>query len=462
MAINVKGLKILIIGTGISGRAAARLMCGRSASVILFDSRNDIDKEAVLKEFSAMDDIRIYTGELPPTVARAVDFVVLSPGVPYDSPFVMPFRNRQLSVMGEVELAYSFSKGDLLAITGTNGKTTTTTLVGDIVRNWHIRKKGNADSVYVVGNIGNPYSEAAMKADENSVFVAELSSFQLETIETLRPNVASILNITPDHMDRHHTMENYINAKARILENMRETDTMVLNYDDDTVRSLRNRSRARAVFFTRDPDYRRQERDTDFLHMDKDVIYYNDESILNVHDMKLLGTHNYENVMAAIGMSVSYGVPMDIILDTVINFNAVEHRIEFVKTVDGVDYYNDSKGTNPDAAAKAVLAMEKRVCLIAGGYDKDLPFDELVETFEGRVELLILFGETADKIEKCALKHGFEKTERAGDLKEAVKLAHERMSPGSAVLLSPACASWDMFRNYEERGRIFKELVNEL
>ncbi|MBO6137829.1 MAG: UDP-N-acetylmuramoyl-L-alanine--D-glutamate ligase, partial [Lachnospiraceae bacterium] len=360
-----------------------------------------------------------------------------------------------------IELAARFEKGDILAITGTNGKTTTTTLVGEIMKNY-AASTGKKEKVYVVGNIGEPYTEIADLTTDKSVTVAEISSFQLETTKSFAPRVSAILNITPDHLNRHKTMAEYVRVKERIAEKQGPDDTIVLNYDDALTRDFGRRAGCKVVYFTRNTDFAQENGEFEFLHIKDGMIMYNDTDVIGVDDMLLIGSHNHENVMAAVGMCLSYGVPLDIIRDTVRTFHAVEHRIEFVKTVDGVDYYNDSKGTNPDAAIKAVQAMKKPTILIGGGYDKASAYDEWIESFGDKVKCLVLIGQTAEKIAECARKHGFNEIVMAEDLKAAVDICHERAKDGYAVLLSPACASWGMFTNYEERGHKFKEYVKSL
>lgn len=458
---NFKGLKVLVIGSGISGIGAAKLLERVGAYPILFDSNDKVLLDDIRSKFMKDTKTSFYVGSLPENVIRSTDLVVLSPGVPTDIPLVNAFRERHIKIWGEIELAYEFSRGDVIAVTGTNGKTTTTTLLGEIMKNY-AASSDKAGSVFVVGNIGNPYTSIALDTADNSITVAEISSFQLETIERFRPKVAAILNITPDHMNRHYTMENYVAIKESISRNQGPEDTIVLNYDDEHTRAFGERTNAKVVYFTRKADFEKVHENVDFLHMDGDMIMYNDMRVLDVHDMKLIGTHNYENVMAAIGMAVGYGVPMETIISTVKDFKAVEHRIEFVRTVNGVDYYNDSKGTNPDAAIKGIQAMSKKTILIGGGFDKKSTYDEWIDSFDGKVKYLVLLGQTADNIAECARKHGFNDIIMVQDLNEAVQAAFEKAEPGEAVLLSPACASWGMFKNYEERGRMFKDYVREL
>ena len=447
------GKKALVFGTGISGTGAAKLLRAQKAEVILYDGNEDLDKERLRESFGRDEKVEIIAGELPERLFGEVDLVILSPGVPADLPVICKMREAGVPVIGETELAYMYGKGDVLAITGTNGKTTTTTLLGEIMKNY----KG--DDVFVVGNIGNPYTVAAGKMTERSIAVAEMSSFQLETIVTFRPNVSAILNYTPDHLDRHHTMEAYIAAKENIARNQTEKDYCVLNYEEERMRELGGRLKCQVLYFS---SRRKLERG---IYLDgEDIVYRNPDevTVCRTSQLQILGTHNCENVMAAVCMAAAYGVPMDIIRDTVKAFRGVEHRIEYVAEKSGVAYYNDSKGTNPDAAIKGIRAMERPTVLIGGGYDKDAVYTGWIESFDGKVKKLVLVGETKEKIAADARKCGFTDYVYADTFEEAVQMAARYAAPGDAVLLSPACASWGMFPNYEVRGEYFKEIVNSL
>ena len=444
---------VLVYGTGISGISATSLLESVQAKVILYDENTKLTKEAVKAKLPEGSNARIVLGVLSEEMIKSLDMVVLSPGVPTDIPIVEAFKNKGIPVWGEIELAYRLSKGRVVAITGTNGKTTTTTLVGKLMKNYF-------DSVFVVGNIGNPYTEEAKAMVDETVTVAEISSFQLETIEEFHPQVSAILNITPDHLNRHHTMECYIVTKEKIALNQTKDDVCVLNYDDEVTRKFGENCNASVLYFSR---LHKLEKG---VYLDGETFVYSDGSmhteICKTTELKVLGGHNHENVMAAIAMAVSMKVPMDVIRKTVMEFTAVEHRIEFVTEKNGVDYYNDSKGTNPDAAIKGIQAMNRKTVLIGGGYDKGSDYDEWIESFDGKVTYLVLLGATKEKIAECARKHGFENIIFVENMEEAVRVSAEKANPGEAVLLSPACASWGMFDNYEQRGRIFKELVRNL
>ena len=444
---------VLVYGTGISGISAVSLLESVQAKVILYDENTKITKEQVRAKLEEDTKAKIILGVLSDDIISTLDMVVLSPGVPTDIPIVEQFKANGIPVWGEIELAYRLSKGQVVAITGTNGKTTTTTLVGKLMKNYF-------DSVFVVGNIGNPYTEAAKVMTDETVTVAEISSFQLETIHEFHPAVSAILNITPDHLDRHHTMEGYIEAKQKIAINQTKEDVCILNFDDQVTRDFADHCNASVLYFSRLHKLQKG------VYMDGETFVYSDGEtkveICQTTDLKVLGGHNHENVMAAIAMAISMKVPMDIIRKTVMEFTAVEHRIEFVTTKNGVDYYNDSKGTNPDAAIKGIQAMNRKTVLIGGGYDKGSEYDEWIESFDGKVTYLVLLGATKEKIAECARKHGFENIIFVETMEEAVSVSAEKANPGEAVLLSPACASWGMFDNYEQRGRIFKELVRKL
>ena len=449
--------KVLVVGTGKSGIAATQLLLRTGKMPVLFDSNAELDKDEILGKLSLSGDekkqVEIVLGDLTEEEKKALSGVVLSPGVPTDTEFVNDLRNRGLLISGEIELAFEQEKGAVLAITGTNGKTTTTTLLGEIM-------KATGKKTFVVGNIGNPYTLEAEKTDADSVTVAEISSFQLETIHTFRPRVSSILNITPDHLNRHHTMENYVKAKQDITKNQTKEDYCVLNAEDPYTDAFLEQCPATVILFSS-----QRELADGYFYADECIykaVQGKKQKLMNIHEMRLLGMHNVENVMAAIAMADAYGADMEVILNVVRDFKAVEHRIEYVKTVRGVDYYNDSKGTNPDAAIKGIGAMVKPTYLIGGGYDKQREYDEWIESFGGKVRKLVLLGQTREKIADCAKKHGFTDYIFVDDLQQAVDYCAEHAKEGEAVLLSPACASWGMFPNYEVRGKMFKDMVNAL
>lgn len=451
---NLTGKTVLVVGTGISGIAACELLHEKEIKTILFDGNKDLDVDKLYEKSPILKNIPLILGELEEEDLKSVDVCVLSPGVPTDIPLVNRMRERGIVIWGEIELAYHFGKGRVLAITGTNGKTTTTALTGEILANYF-------EDTRVVGNIGIPYTSVAAGLTEDTVTVAEVSSFQLETIVDFRPVVSAILNITPDHLNRHHTMEAYIRAKEDITKNQTADDICVLNYEDEVLREFGLKEcKASVVFFSS------KRKLSDGLYYEDENIYVAkngvSEHVINVNDLNILGKHNYENVMAAVAMTMSIGIPMDKIVEVLKRFVAVEHRIEYVTEKRGIRFYNDSKGTNPDAAIQAIRAMKRPTMLIGGGYDKQSEYDEWIEAFDGKVKELVLIGQTKEKIRDCAHKHGFMNTVLFETFEEAILYCYEHAVSGDAVLLSPACASWGMFPNYEERGRIFKEIVRNL
>lgn len=452
----LEGQKCLVVGSGISGIGAVTLLEHFDTEIVLYDSNDKITREELEAKLPAGSKAVCIAGELPAEVEESIDTAVLSPGVPTDIPLVNRLRHRGVQILGEIELGYLAEKGSVVAITGTNGKTTTTTLVGDIMK-----AHFGSDKTFVVGNIGNPYTLEALKTAEDTVTVGEISSFQLETVHTFRPAVSAILNVTPDHLNRHHTMEAYASAKEAIASGQDKGNICVLNYDNEYTRAFAERCPAKAVLFSS------KESLTEgyYLRGDKIVKRVNgvEEELLDIHtDMNLVGMCNVENVMAAIAIAEGMQVPMATILSVIKQFRAVEHRIEYVATKGGVDYYNDSKGTNPDAAIQGIKAMSKPTVLIGGGYDKQSEYDEWIESFEGKVKWLVLIGQTREKIAECARAHGMNNIKFADTFEECLTLCTQLAESGDAVLLSPACASWGMFPNYEVRGKMFKDYVNEL
>lgn len=453
--VQLEGKNFLVYGAGISGIAAAGLLVRQGFSVVLADGNENQTQEDIRAKSKELKQVRIVLGNLPEEVIKDCDIAVLSPGVPTDIEVVEKMRGAGLEIWGEIELASVFERGNVLAVTGTNGKTTTTSLLGAIMK--HVFPK-----VKVVGNIGIPYTGVVEDTDESSVTVAEISSFQLETVHTFRPRISAILNITPDHLNRHHTMENYQQAKMRIAMNQGREETCVLNYEDPVLRAFAGQTEARVVFFSS------VQRLEEGMYLKGDEIVWAWDGVESVvcstTELQLIGRHNYENVMAAAAMAICYGVPMEKIREVLVRFTAVAHRIEYVVTKRGVRFYNDSKGTNPDAAIQAIRAMKWPTLLIGGGYDKDSEYEEWIEAFEGKVKKFVLLGATREKIRDTAIRLGYPSEDiiLADSLKEAVDICYENAVSGDAVLLSPACASWGMFENYEQRGDMFKEMAREL
>ena len=455
--------KVLVAGTGKSGIAAAKLLLAMGGEVVLYDGNDKLDPEKIKENFEEDAKVTIVLGELTRPDLLGVELSIISPGIPLDAPFVPVLDEAKIPIWSEIQLAYHVAKGKLIAITGTNGKTTTTALTGAIMKTFF-------DEVFVVGNIGIPYTDVALDTTDKSVTVAEVSSFQLETIMDFHPDVSAILNITPDHLNRHGTMENYIEVKERVAVNQTEDDCIVLNYDDKVLREFGEKKdlKPKVIFFSSTQTLK------EGMYLDGDMMLYahdgKKEEVLNVKtDMQLLGKHNYENVMAAVAMSIRMGVPMDLIRKAVKEFKAVEHRIEFVLERSGVRYYNDSIATSPTRTIAGLRAFPHKVVLIAGGYDKHIPFAPLAPEVVEHVKTLILCGATADAIERAVVESEAYETAaerprilRCKDLREAVDAAYFCAESGDVVTLSPACAAFDCYANFMERGRAYKEMVKKL
>lgn len=445
---------VLLVGLAKTGVSTIKKLDKLGAKIIVNDIKSKDQLKDIIKQIENLDSVEYILGHHLEDISN-IDLTIVSPGVPLDLPFIKKLQSENINIIGEVELAYKLSKNPtFVGITGTNGKTTTTSLVGEIF------KKASKDS-YIVGNIGNPVIDTVDLTDENSFLITELSSFQLESIEDFKPRVSTIINITEDHLNRHHTMENYINAKANIFKNQDETDFCILNYDDEVVRELGNKTNAKVLYFSQ------KEKVSQGAYLDDNnniVIKVNDEEIklLNKDELSLPGNHNLENCMAAILMSYVLGIDLEIIQDTLKTFKSVEHRLEFVTDKDGIMFVNDSKGTNPDSTIKAITSYDKPIVLIAGGKDKQSDFTEMISYATKNVKALVLLGETADKIEQTAKLQGMNNIFRVSNMKEAVKTAYKLAQSGDVVLLSPACASWDMYPNFEARGLDFKENIYNL
>ena len=442
----------LIVGAGRSGIDAAKLLLQLGKDFVLFDGNTSLDTAAVCERIGKPD-CRFILGALGEGDLDGIDVCVTSPGVPLFSDVLRAVAAKGIPIWSEIELAYRCDKGTLVAITGTNGKTTTTALTYAIFKAWN-------DHTLLVGNIEIPYTGLVLESVPGGWTVAEISSFQLETMRTVKPKVSAILNITPDHLDRHGSMEGYIAVKESITQNQDKDDFCVLNYEDPVLRAFGAKAPCRAVFFSS-----ARPLDEGWFYRDGAIfLRENGETtrLLGTDEVNLVGLHNFENIMAAAAMAHCAGVPLDVIRAVAKRFVAVEHRIEFVREKDGVKYYNDSKGTNTDAAIKAIDAMPSQTVLIGGGYDKHADFTDWVARFPGKVKLLILLGQTAKQIAETCDKLGFADYVFAETLEEAVTLAHAKAQSGDCVLLSPACASWGMFKNYQQRGTMFKDFVNAL
>jgi UDP-N-acetylmuramoylalanine--D-glutamate ligase len=447
---DLKNKRVLVVGLGKSGVASALFLKSRGARVTVSDSKPETelrDEILLLLEHG----ITVETGGHGDRTFRGQDLIVVSPGVAVDAPQLEQARNLGEPIIGEIELAAQFLAGPIVAITGANGKTTTTSLAGEIVA-------AGKFLTLVGGNIGAPAIGLVDRAGPATWTVLEVSSFQLETIVEFRPRIAVILNITPDHLDRHKTFSNYVNAKARVFENQRQDDFTLLNADDPTTAGLSDRTRAQLFWFSRKKEVEKG------AFARGAHLYFRDgpreREIMPLAELPLKGAHNLENVLAAVSIGMLVGCQPEQIRQAVRNFKAVEHRLEFVARVAGVDYYNDSKATNVDATIKALESFPANIHLILGGKDKGSDYTVLHELLRQRVKRVYTIGAAAAKIESQI--QGAAEIDHAETLENAVRRASESAEPGDVILLAPACASFDQFRSYEHRGKVFKEVVHSL
>ncbi|MBR2860539.1 MAG: UDP-N-acetylmuramoyl-L-alanine--D-glutamate ligase [Clostridia bacterium] len=446
----MKDKSVLVIGMARSGIAAAPVLKSLGAKVILNDSKPENQLEGL--ENLDKNDYEFRLGEKPDELVDKADLIVISPSVPLTLPYAEKAKAQGKEVLAEIELAYRLCKGTTVAITGTNGKTTTTTLTGEIFKT---AERG----CFVVGNIGEPYIAHSLEATKDDVMVAEISSYQLEGISQFKPKAAALLNITEDHMIRHKTMENYIAAKLRVFENQTKDDYSVLNFDDETVRACADRVPGTVVYFSRKEALKQGA----FVRDNKVVFAFRgaEQEVCSVDEIKIKGPHNLENALAATALTMLCGASAQAVAQTLKTFTGVEHRIETVCVKDGVTYINDSKGTNPDSTIKAIETMTAPTVLLLGGYDKGGSFDSLFEAFTENIKHTVFLGVTAPRLKEAADAFGWKNyTVVSGSFEEAVSEARKNASDGYNVLLSPACASFDMFKDFEERGRVFKEIVN--
>ena len=451
---NLTNKRILVLGMARSGIAAAELLLHHGAIPVLADNK----KEEAFGD--ALDSLRgtaceFRLGEDPVTLLDNADMLLISPGVPIDAPVVLAAKEKGVTVTGELEMASALLSGEMIAISGTNGKTTTTTLMGKILEN-------AGRITHVAGNIGYPLSAVARVSKKTDISVVEVSSFQLESIKTFHPKVAALLNITEDHLNRHGTMAQYIKLKQRLFENQKSDDVAVLNMDDPVLFKMAGKLKGRIAFFSRT-----QPVENGACIEDGKIVWRWDgvqKTICEADQVLIPGPHNLENALAATAMACALGIPAPIIRHTLVSFTGVEHRIEKVRIFQGVTYINDSKGTNVDSTIKAVQSMKVPTVLILGGYDKHTDFMPLCKEIvnSGMISHIVAIGQTAQQIQRQLNEAGYTEVESADSFEEAVNMCRSKAVAGGNVLLSPACASFDMFRDYEERGRIFKELVNAL
>ena len=430
---------ILVCGLARSGQAALSLLAKQGARLTAQDMKKDIEWK-----IPPQDNIKMCLGKNPDDIIKNFDLVVISPGIPFDLPFLEKARSLNIPVWGEIELAYRFCPSPIIAITGTNGKTTVSTLVGEIMQ----RHNGRTT---VVGNIGLPFTERVENLSPEDWVVAEVSSFQLETTHDFAPKISAVLNMTPDHLDRHKTFETYQYTKERIFAKQSKGDCAILGYDNKITKNMR--PPCHSIFFSA------KEKLEEGVFLDDGVIrarlFGKDFTITKAAPLRIMP----ENALAATALCLCAGVPAKTIAEGLNAFSGVPHRLEYINTIGGVEYYNDSKATNTDSAIKGIEAMKSPIILIGGGFDKAANFDDWVSCFEGRVKKLIVMGESAKQIIKTCQKYKYNTYEEVKSLQEAVKMAHDAAKPGDCVLLSPACASWDMFKDFEERGNLFKAFV---
>lgn len=451
---DLKNKRVLVVGLATTGIPLVTVLKELGAEVIITDTKPGKDLKETTEKLNLTAEELLLGFQLKNIEeAGNPELVILSPGVPLDIPLVLDAKSKGLEVIGEIELAYRLMRGHLVAITGTNGKTTTTALTGEIF-------KSEKSRTHVVGNIGVPMISKVLDSTEEDYFITEVSSFQLESIKDFKPQVAAILNLTPDHLNRHKTMENYIRCKMNIFSKQGPNDTAVINYDDSLLKKLTLNLLSKKLYFSR----LKELQEGVFVKEGKIIIKSEGKEIEVIHkkQLKILGEHNVENALAATAIAWTMGVEVNNIRKGLQDFQGVEHRMEVCGEIKGITFINDSKGTNPDASIKAVEAVKDPIILLAGGMDKGSDFEDLIDRFPGRVKYLVLYGETASIIENTAHQKGFQNTKVLTDLEEAVKFSMDLGESGDVILLSPACASWDMYASYEKRGEHFKEIFEKL
>ena len=449
---ELKNKNVLVIGAGISGFAAAKVAKKFGANVTLNDAKTEDKIEGDLKSLKDAG-INLIFGEQTENLLENIDLVILSPAVPVKIPLVQAAYKQNIPVISEIELAYSFAKSPIAAVTGTNGKTTTTTLLGELL-------KAHYEKVGVGGNIGTPLVDEALRIGENGAIAAEISSYQMEATNNFHPKVTAILNVTPDHLKRHGSMEVYQAMKEKVFAEETANDFVVLNYDDERVRGMAARSKAKVYYFSR------REQFNNGVFLAGDILTISDNGSLNplltIKELGIKGWHNVENAMAAAMSAYLMGVTVEEMIPALHKFKGVEHRIEFVREIDGVKYYNDSKATNTDSAIKALETFDDHIILIAGGDDKGTDLTDFITLAKERCDALILIGDAAERFKAAAVDAGFDEKNiySAGyDMEKALNIAREIATAPQVVLLSPACASFDMYKNFEERGKDFKRIV---
>ncbi|MGV8145123.1 MAG: UDP-N-acetylmuramoyl-L-alanine--D-glutamate ligase [Alkaliphilus sp.] len=447
---KLKNKRVLIIGLAVTGVPLVKVLKTLGAKIVVNDMKT---KEQLKKSILELKDYNVeyILGRHPDNIDEIghIDLAVISPGIPLEIPFIKKIVKKQIEIIGEIELAYRLTEASIIAITGTNGKTTTTALTGEML------KKSNLKT-HIVGNIGVAAISKVIEAQAEDVMVMEVSSFQLESVVEFHPKISVLLNITPDHLDRHKTMLNYKNAKANIFSKQNCNDYAVINFDDSVVRDIGKKITAKKVFFSS------RQQLNEGIYVDKGHIvirFEKKERVIEIDKIKIPGNHNLENALAATAIAYIMGVETDVIKDTLETFEGVAHRLEFIDEVNGVRFINDSKGTNPCASIKAIEAVNSPIILIAGGMDKGSEFSEFIQAFDSKVKMMLVYGETAGKLYETALAEGFKKVLKVCDLEKAACIAFSNSIKGDTIMLSPACASWDMYTNFEKRGEHFKEIV---
>ncbi len=449
---NLKNKNVLILGLGVSGISTVKALNKLGANIIISDLKTKEELKEYLEEIVSYK-IKYFLGtnNIP---LDDIDLIIKSPGIPPNVSIVEKANKKNIEVITDIELAYRLKpNNNFIAITGTNGKTTTTTLTGEFF-------KEAGYNCHIVGNIGVGILQDIIYSSEKDVFVVETSSFQLENTINFKPKVSLILNITPDHINWHQSYENYVKAKKKIFLNQNKNDYTILNYDDPVVRNMKDEINSNIFWFSVHNKLKKG------VYIKGENIVINDGEreikVLSWKDIKIPGKHNLENILGSISIGWKMGLDIQVMADVLKEFEGLEHRIEYVTNIDGVSFYNDSKGTNPVSSIEAIKALEESIILIAGGFDKGSSFEEFVESFAGKVKALVLLGETSEKIKETAIKNGFRKIYLVEDMKEAVNKSFQLGKKGDKVLLSPACASWDMYKSYEDRGLDFKREVLNL
>ncbi len=449
---DLKDKNVLVLGLGISGVSTVKALDKLGANMVISDTKSQEELKDYIDEIKDID-VKYVLGTNK-VLLEDIDLIVKSPGVPLDLQIIKEAKTKDIEVITDLELAYRINPNrNIIAITGTNGKTTTATLTGE-----YFKKAGY--NTYVMGNIGVGVLWNMINSRDDDIFVIEASSFQLENTYEFKPKISLILNITPDHLNWHKTFKNYVNAKKKIFKNQGKDEYTVLNYDDPLLRDMKDEIKSNLIWFSVDKELSKG------IYIEDGYIVIDDgneiKKVVKTEEIKILGKHNLENALASVAVGWIMGLDIDIIRDVLKTFPGVEHRIEYVDTIDGVKFYNDSKGTNSDASIKAIEAVSSPIILIAGGMDKGTEFDDFILSFNGKVKALVLLGETKEKIKETAYKYGFEKVYLVKDMEEAVRKSFQLANRGDNILLSPACASWDMYHSFEARGEHFKGIVSSL